>query len=494
MTIPKSSGFRVVHTGVQPRANNDGLLGGLDGGLGGGLGGGTFPTLSIPGIGGLTSILGLPGPDTSTTSSATTTSVQTTTTSNTISLTASSSTTSSDTLTTASSSPTTSSTTTTSSITTTSSTSTSTSTSNIATATPPSSSTAETSTNTVTQIVGPSTSSSTSSATPSPQADAAPKSFLQNKALSVGVITAASLVGLVLIIALATWAIRKRRHDRLHEDILDFSTANLVGESHDAEKGAGAGAGSADTSSSGHGSSFGHGGSLPPAVQPRQAYQLQDPGAGYGAAAAAYGVPQREPSRAAQPYGAQAAYGGAYGAYQQPNNTYDNWNYGYGAATPPSQHAYDQAYGGMEDPYGGVYGNMQYDNTGMMAGVGAGAQQQAPANPPQRRPSAQRKPAPPLNIPTENPIAQPGNVVSPESAMSLNNPPLQAAASSNSANPPRQRRTSLLDPPATGSAESGSGRAYPNLPPPAPLPDQFGASIGSPTEIEEPRRLIVRNE
>ncbi len=71
-------------------------------------------------------------------------------------------------------------------------------------------------------------------------------------------ITAASLVGLVLIIAIATWAIRKRKNDRIDRDILDFSTGNLM---HDTEKGAGAGGnGSIEgASSTGHGSSSSHG-------------------------------------------------------------------------------------------------------------------------------------------------------------------------------------------------------------------------------------------
>lgn len=247
-------------------------------------------------------------------------------------------------------------------------------------------------------------------------------------------ITAASLVGLILLVVIATWAIRKRRHERLHQDILDFSNAGLVGSDLDPEKNADPGS----TAGHGSGSSLGHGGTLPPPVQPRQMYQDNY--------AAPIYAPQPPPSRNANPYGAQPGYGAtAYGGYQQ-NNSYDNWGYGNGYGNAAAmQNPYDQAYGGMDDAYGG------YVEPGMMAGVGTGAQAAPPSNPPQRRPSAQRKAPPPLNLNPPNPIAQPTNAPSPVTAVSLNNPPLQPAAA-----------------------------------PPA-LPHQFGAS----PDTDEPRRLIV---
>lgn len=315
----------------------------------------------------------------------------------------------------------------------------------------------------------PATVTSSGSASPATtsQADAAPKSFLQNKALSVGVITAATLVGLVLIIALTTWAIRKRRNDRLNQDIIDFSNAGLVNE-HDSEKGGaeefGGGAGNFETNStgSGNGSSLGHGNTVPPSVQPRHMYQDM----GYGAAAA-YGVPSRQASRnqPASPYGAQNTYGGTYGAYKQPSvtyqspsTTYNTWNYGYPGAGAPQ---YDQAYGGMDDAYSGYIDARSNVN---VAGYGAGAQQTS-ATPLQRRPSAQRKPAPQLDLASESPASQRNIVASPDSI------------------------------PSTGSGtpppEKGS---YPKLPVPGPLPNEFGASMGSPTEHQEPRRLVVSAE
>ncbi|RPD66780.1 hypothetical protein L226DRAFT_118430 [Lentinus tigrinus ALCF2SS1-7] len=412
-----------------------------------------LPAISLPGLGDLTSVLGLPGGGSTTStiaSTASTTSVRQPTTTTGFSLTLLSSTPATTLSTSSSSAPSTSasaastadSVTTSSTSASTATTSSSSTDSTSASVTlPPGTSNSVTNTATVTVPASGSTSSSSASSSASAAAADAPKSFLQNKPLSVGVITAASLVGLVIIIAIATWAIRKRRNDRLHEDILDFSNANLVNESHDVEKGDGVG------SSLGHGSSSSTGhGTIPPAVQPRHMYQDS-----YAASTPTF-APPPAPSRYANAYGAQPQYASnAYGGYVQNSN---NWGYGYGNAT---QTGYDQAYAGTEDAYGGI---AEYS---AMAGVGAGAQTQAqpPANPPQRRPSAQRKPPPALDIPPTNPIAQPTNAPSPISSQSINNPPLQPAAA-----------------------------------PPA-LPDEFGASAvpaASPQDPTPVRRLVVRNE
>ncbi|KAI0332424.1 hypothetical protein GY45DRAFT_1369140 [Cubamyces sp. BRFM 1775] len=511
-----------------PRA--DGLLGGIIGGddgsndNGGGLLGNPFSSL-LPGLGGITSalspILPLPSPHPGSASSDTTA-----TNTGTISLTTgtptSATTATSDTSSTSAASATSD----TSSLT--SDTQTATSTQPTATDSLTQSSTQQTPTPTPTSTptqdsatLPPSSASTSSTSSGSASAtaigDNAPKGFLQNKALSVGVITAASLVGLVMLIALATWAIRKRRNDRLHQDILDYSTANLVG---DAEKGGG-GAGAADGgsrrqmfadagdngSSSGHGSgsSSGHGTaaySQPPVQPSRGMYE----NAGYPSLPVF--VPQPAPSRAANPY-SQPAYADRSYAFpsQEQNNTYANWGYGgYGnnAATAPvtqTQNAYDQAYGGYDDAYGGI-------DSAAMAGVGAGAQSQGP----QRRPSAHRKPPPQLYIPPTNPIAQAiTNTQSPDSTVSLSKPALQPASGMGAAQP--ARRTSLLNSPPAGSTESGSmskrerrdtlthvellDPAAPKAPTSSPpLPDEFGtvpASKDSPAEIPV-RRLVVRNE
>ncbi|KAI0356482.1 hypothetical protein OH77DRAFT_1520007 [Trametes cingulata] len=510
--------YRAFDPALQPRAG--GLLGGGDGG---GLLG--DPLSGLPGLGGLSSALspiltpiGLPGPGKST---ATTSASQTSATS-TISLTSGTSSATS-TSSAATTSATTSATTTsnTSSLPSGSQTSTSADTQPPATdslttsptATPPPQPT--TSAADASLPASTATSTVTTSASPSATAagDNAPKGFLQNKALSVGVITAASLVGLVLLVALATWAIRKRNRDRLHQDILDFSTANLV---HDAEKGSGGGGGAgsggdgrremfADEggSSNGHGSaatsSSGHGAYSQPPLQPRGMYEA----AAYPvvpASAYAPPPPKPTPSRAANPYPAYADRQYAFPSQEQPphqQNTYANWGYGYGAPAPapvmqPQQNQFDQAYAGVDDAYGGIAASV--DQPGVMAGVGAGAQSQGPAATPQRRPSAHRKPPPQLYIPPANPIAQAvsgGNALSPVTQPTrrtslLNSPPAGADGGK------RERRDTLthvelLDP------------AAPKVPAASPpLPDEFGtgavpASKDSPPE-QPVRRLVVRNE
>ncbi|KAI0722271.1 hypothetical protein C8T65DRAFT_734689 [Cerioporus squamosus] len=353
-----SVGSHVVRDGVEARQ----LLG--------------LPGVSLPGIGDLTSVLGFPGGGDPTTSST----IASTTASSTALSTTSSS------LSSASATSTSASSTASSTSATSATSSSSVAESASATPTPPPSNTnSGTNTATVTVQASDTASSTSASASASAAAAVAPQSFLQNKALSVGVITAASLVGLVLIIAIATWAIRKRRNERLHQDILDFSNASLVNEAHDVEKGVDI---------------------IAPDVPGKLRCEHSDV------------RPSASPSRNANPYGAQPQYASnAYGGYA-PNN---NWGYGYGNAT---QAGYDQAYAGTEDAYGGIA------DYGAMAGVGAGAQApaQPPANPPQRRPSAQRKPPPALDIPSINPIAQPTNAPSPISSVSINNPPLQPAA------------------------------------------------------------------
>ncbi|KAI9001341.1 hypothetical protein BD414DRAFT_505084 [Trametes punicea] len=494
---------------AQPRA--DGLFGGLGGGggVGGILGGGDPLSILLP-----TVTLGLPPPR------GTSTSADTTSSTSVISLT------SSDTSATATS--TSSDATSTSSSAATSDTSSSTSDTQTSTSAQPTATGSTTPTPTPTPTPAPtstsspspttdtslslssSISSSSSSASPSATlaSSSAPKGFLQNKALSVGVITAASLVGLVVIIAIATWAIRKRRNDRLHQDILDFSTANLVG---DTEKGGGA-AGTdggrrdmfADGSSThGSGSSSGHGGYTRPQPQVQTGGMYDN--AVYPAASAF--VPKPAPTMPVNPYSAQPAYVDPSYAFptQEQNNTYANWNYGYGAAAMVQpQNAYEQAYGGMDDAYGGIAAADPQQSVAM-AGIGTGVQGQGP----QRRPSAHRKPPPQLYIP---PTTSQVVGASPTSTVSITKPPLQPAPGLGAAQP--ARRTSLLSSPPAGSTESGSKRdrrdtlthvelldpSAPRVPATSPtLPDEFGVSSPPPpskdSPVEQPvRRLVVRNE
>ncbi|EKM59413.1 uncharacterized protein PHACADRAFT_157780 [Phanerochaete carnosa HHB-10118-sp] len=63
---------------------------------------------------------------------------------------------------------------------------------------------------------------------------------MQNKPLSISVITIASIIGLVVLMIIATWAIRRRQHNKLHDEAAEFRTEDLVGGGHghdDIEKG-----------------------------------------------------------------------------------------------------------------------------------------------------------------------------------------------------------------------------------------------------------------
>ncbi|KAH9850019.1 hypothetical protein C2E23DRAFT_334735 [Lenzites betulinus] len=355
-------------------------------------------------------------------------------------------------------------------------------------------------------VTNTSTVAASASASASSDAVNTPKSFLQNTALSVGVITAASLVGLVIIIAVATWAIRKRKRERLHQDILDFSSADLVDH---AEKGEGSGGigvrgtGSiGGASSADHGSSSSHGTLSAPQMQPRGMYE----NSGYPSMPAYAANPA---ARTPNPY-AQPAYNDRGYAFpsQEQNNTYANWGYGYGNQQQ-QQNQFDQTYAGSEDAYGGLAYNDPHQ-LGAMAGVGAGAQGPGP----QRRPSAHRKPPPQLYIPPANPVAETvaTNGHSPISSVSITKPPLQAAGGMGAAQP--ARRTSLLNSPVVaGSMENGMPRerkdtlthvelldpSAPKMPALSPrLPDEFGAGpppVSKDAPVEQPvRRLVVRNE
>jgi len=67
-------------------------------------------------------------------------------------------------------------------------------------------------------------------ASPSPT-ESAPtdQSFLQNKALSGVVLAFASLAGLIIIIVVATFTIRRRRHNRLLQEAISFDPKSMNG-------------------------------------------------------------------------------------------------------------------------------------------------------------------------------------------------------------------------------------------------------------------------
>ncbi|KAH9951850.1 hypothetical protein B0H21DRAFT_818273 [Amylocystis lapponica] len=67
----------------------------------------------------------------------------------------------------------------------------------------------------------------------------ASKSFLQNTPVAASVITLASLIGLILLILIGTWVVRKRNNRRLHQEAVDFSadfSAQDLTGAHDIEK------------------------------------------------------------------------------------------------------------------------------------------------------------------------------------------------------------------------------------------------------------------
>jgi hypothetical protein len=68
-------------------------------------------------------------------------------------------------------------------------------------------------------------------ASPSPTESApAGQSFLQNKALSGVVLAFASLAGLIIIIVVATFTIRRRRHNRLLQEAISFDPESMNGK------------------------------------------------------------------------------------------------------------------------------------------------------------------------------------------------------------------------------------------------------------------------
>ncbi|TFK55832.1 hypothetical protein OE88DRAFT_1731472 [Heliocybe sulcata] len=317
-----------VHAGdLAKRQGLGGLFSGIFGG-GDGHGASTSSSSDLLGLGGLTSgllptasnplSLSLPGISRS---SSTTSSTSATTTST--SLTSSSTSTSSSTTTTSSSSSTTSST---------------------PTITPPPSTTSSSSASSTslytstsdgnavvytTIIAVPASTSSSEDSGPT----IAPKSFFQNKPLEGGVFAIVGVIGLVILVAIATWAIRRKAKDRLHEEALTWPEAGL----NDVEKG-GAALGYAGSekrrrlsdSSSGHNTLANDGSSMSHGAVP------VPPGIGGGYRPGGYGAPAPLPP--------------SVNAYAQPQQmAYNSQAYGRNL-TGPSNVPYQTGYGA--DAYG----------------------------------------------------------------------------------------------------------------------------------------------
>ncbi|KAI0320643.1 hypothetical protein OF83DRAFT_1104075 [Amylostereum chailletii] len=163
-------------------------------------------------------------------------------------------------------------------------------------------------------------------------AAAKPVSFLDNKPLSAGVFSLVGVVALVLLISLATLALRKRRHNRLESDAVDFAPSTHLTSPDDDEK------------------------SYP------DLHRTRSNGSSNGSHAppSAYGGGRVSPERAYA--GGNAGYGGA---PQLPGQSYGNGVYAYyDKPPPPSQQMYNagpapyanQAYnvpGGVPNPNAG---------------------------------------------------------------------------------------------------------------------------------------------
>ncbi|KAI0939679.1 hypothetical protein AcW1_004632 [Taiwanofungus camphoratus] len=353
-----------------------------------------------------------------------------------------------------------------------------------------------------TSIPFPSSASSSalSSSSPSASATAAPasssNSFLQNKALSVGVIVSASLVGLVLFIVIATFAIRRRRRNKLHDEAIDFrpdssSEQLVINSTADVEKGAdpgipGAGRRSSGGSMGGETSRVGSAEAL--------ASGLAGSGAGTGRSRDMY---ERTGYPALPVFVPEPA--PTHSNYSTPQNTYTAQGY---SAQGQNQAYPDPGPYPSFTPLSNPFDPPLQPNIPVVASTGPlnGLYPRAVAQRP-----AQRKQAPallPLNIASMSPPVYSGPVPdpSPQSAVSLTASPMQPASTMNPANPPPIKRSSLLNsPPKTPSPSNQSADSpwdmRPQFPATAPLPDEFGRSVPIVNSDEKrgSRKLTVRN-
>lgn len=313
-------------------------------------------------------------------------------------------------------------------------------------------------------------------------------------------------MGLVLFIALATWAIRRRRRSKLHDEAVDFtpfpSSDELLSSGHDVEKAndkgngipgsgrrASGGSASGENGQSGpstYGSSSGHAASS--TGPSREMYERT----GYPALPVFVPAPPLM-STSQTAYSAQS--------YTAPNQAYND-----GGPYPYYNRSAYQANAPL------LPRANNYEDSYQPRGL-------AP------RPS-QRKPIPPL-LPLDisatrsdiSPPAYPGTTAAPSpiSAISLNVDPMQPASAVNPANPrlspidqgaAQSKRSSLLNSPArlAYSSDGGSPSAVRShsqrLEPIAQqppfmesLPDQFGAVEPPPKDEKAAiRQLTVRNE
>lgn len=337
------------------------------------------------------------------------------------------------------------------------------------------------------------------------------KSFLENKPLSISVITIATLIAIVVLFSVATLAIRKRKRDKLQADAVAFSVEELFGNpgggsgSTDLEKSASS-AGARKDSWGGSNES----GSSGASTQRSLSGQSRLNGGRDMYEKAAYpAAPAYSPPPARQGYPAQN--------YGQPRPAYPNAMANPTPAAPPMPAymaaPFEQSYRlniNVPEPL------MNFDDNGAYDGLAYAA---APA--PGPRPMGRKQP-PPLQVINTTPTAvASGTTASPMDAspLSLHTSPMQPASAVNPGNPPTSplelavpasapgmatRRSSLLNSPASPvpaapkspatqgevtSHSKGLDPAIPPMPMMQPLPEEFGRS--SPVEEKTARRLTV---
>jgi len=321
----------------------------------------------------------------------------------------------------------------------------------------------------------------------------------------------------VLLIIVATYTIRRRRRNKLHEEAVDFtpfpSSDELIGNHNDVERGGGG----LRTRPSSRGSATDE---SVPKTSPQEMYQT-----GY------HIMPAFVPTGPAPPPKAttttitnQVAFPSQ--AYANPMQGYNDFGaypaYDARSAPPANANAYQPGAAGVLAPRPGPTYNNGYGASAGAAGAPAGA--------PVRK-ASQRKQVPPLNLSATRDNADPpayqvtpasGNTASPMLANPYGTTPNPAAADPPlSAVSPRMKRgsTSLLNSPVGLSytdegASSESERTLekarsrtsshsrmldpglPQLPVLASLPDEFGgqSDVAVRDEKAPVRQLTVRNE
>ncbi|KZT12855.1 uncharacterized protein LAESUDRAFT_753896 [Laetiporus sulphureus 93-53] len=363
-------------------------------------------------------------------------------------------------------------------------------------------------------------------------ADTASSGFLQNKSLSVGVITVCSLVGVIIIFAIATYAIRKHKRSKARDEAIDFSpfpSSDGLLDHRDVERDGGAdGGGVPGPGRRASRSSINSSGSLQgdPSIAGASSNQ-----AGLGAQGAVRDMYERAgypnmpvflPAPAPAPAPSRPVYPNQ--AYQNPMTSQVRAYNDYGPY--PSYNPNAATY--QQNPIANAYPSMQQSQPQPNPMMAPGPSNQSNMNAPVRRPSL-RKQVPPMlliDVPATRrdmdvlpayPGPAAGAVPSPMSAISLSDGPVQPANVVNAANPlttpieedsgppawRRKQRSSLMYSPVQLAYAENSQRSrqldpsIPKMPAAGPAPpEEFGRSVPV-TGVDEKKsikQLTVRNE